>query len=186
MRRLAPRIITSVLVALLLLSGWKAARASVALVRAPHAGERTGLAAPRSTPVRARPASPLAEIARAERAIVFVYSPDCQVCHANMANWIDLVGELRGGPAVLYAVAPVQTPAARAYWGGLERHVRILTVTPQEVHAGFDVDNTPVTLLVRKGSVRGEIIGPLTTAARQQVRAFARAETLKPGIGKAR
>lgn len=174
MKRHAPRIITAILVAVLLLSGWKAARASIALVRAPHAGERTGLATPRSTPVRARPSSPLAEVARAERAIVFIYSPDCQVCHANMANWIDLVGELRGGPVTLYAVAPVQNRESREYWGGLERHVRIITAPPAEVHTAFGVGNTPVTLLVRDGAVRAEILGSLTEAARGQVRAFAR------------
>lgn len=177
MRRPGPRIVATLLVAVLLLSGWKAARASAALIRAPHVGERTGLAAARNAPVRARPASPLAEVARAERAIIFIYSPDCQVCHANIANWIDLVGELRGTVA-LYGVAPVQTPASRAYWGGLERHVRVITATPAEVHTAFGVGNTPATLLVRGGAVRGEIIGPLTEAARRQVRAFAGTGTL--------
>lgn len=173
MRRHAPRVLTLVLLALLLLSGWKAARASVALVRAADAGARTGRADARSTLVRARAGSPLAEIARAERAIVLIYSPDCQVCHANMANWIDLVDELGGGPVPVYAVAPVQTPAARAYFGGLERHVRIITATPGEVHTAFDVGNTPATLLVAGGAVRGEVIGSLTQAAMRQVRAFA-------------
>ena len=177
MRRQGPRIITALLVGALLLSGWTAARASAALLHAPETAARTGLATPRNAPVRSRPASPLADVARAERAIVFIYSPDCQVCHANMANWIDLVGELRGGPATLYAVAPVQTPAARAYWGGLERHVRIITATPAEVHTAFNVGNTPATLLVREGSIRGEVIGPLTAAALEQVRAFARTGT---------
>lgn len=178
MRRHLPRMMAALLVAVLLLSGWKAARASIRLVRAPSAGERTGLAVARNDPVRTRPASPLAEVARAERAIVFIYSPDCQVCHANMANWIDLVGELRGGSAALHAVAPMQTPAARAYWGGLERHVRVITATPAEVHTAFEVENTPITLLLERGSVRGVVVGAMTAAAREQVRTFARTGTI--------
>lgn len=178
MRRHAPRLVTAILAGVVALSGWKAARASVALVHAPQAAERTGLATPRNTRVRARPASPLAEIARSGRAIVFVYSPDCTVCHANMANWIDVVGELRGGPAALYAVAPMDTPPALAYWGELDRHVRIITATPAQVHAALGVSSTPATLLVGQGHVRGEIVGSLTGAARAQVRAFARAGTL--------
>jgi hypothetical protein len=174
MKRHGPRILTALLVAVLLLSGWKAARASVTLARAGSAGERTGLAATRNQPVRARTGSPMEEIARAPRAIVFIYSPDCQVCHANMANWVDLVGDLRGGPAALYAVAPVQTPAAEAYFGGLARHVRVVTAPPKEVHTTFDVDNTPVTLLVRDGVVRAQVLGSLTPAAMRQVRTFAR------------
>lgn len=178
MMRHGARILTAVLVAVLLLSGWKAARASVTLARASTAGERTGLATPRNTPVRARAGTPMAEIARAERAIVFIYSPDCTVCHANMTNWVDLVGELRGGPATLYAVAPVQTPASDAYWGGLARHVRVITASPRDVHTAFDVDHTPMTLLVQNGVVRAQVMGSHTAAAMDQVRAFARTGTL--------
>jgi hypothetical protein len=178
MRRHAPRILTALLVGALLLSGWKTARAAATWARAPQAGERTGLATPRNAPVRARPGSALAPVARAERAIVFIYLPDCQVCHANMANWIDLVGELRGTGTELYAVAPARTPAADAYFGGLRRHVRVITATPAEVHAAFGGGSTPATLLVRDGSIRGEIIGSTTPAALRQVRAFARDGTL--------
>jgi hypothetical protein len=174
MKRHAKRIITAVLAGVLLLSGWKTARAAAMWVRAPHAGERTGLAKPRNAPVRTESASPLAQVARAERAVVFIYLPDCQVCHANMANWIDLVRELRGGGVELYAIAPVRTPAAHAYWDGLDRHVRVITATPREVHTAFDVGNTPATLLVQDGRVRGEILGALTPAGMAQVRRFVR------------
>lgn len=166
-------IVTALLVAVLALSGWKAARASVLLARAPRAGEQTGVATVRDAPIRTRAAGPLAEIARAERAVVFVYTPDCSVCHANMANWIDLVGALRGGTTALYAVSPMDTPAARAYWGGLARDVRVVVAAPRDVHRAFGVGATPATLLVRDGTVRGEIIGSLTAAARAQVRRFA-------------
>lgn len=172
MKRRGRRIVTALLVAVLALSGWKAARASVSIVRAPRAGEQAGLAKVRSAPVRAEARGPLGEIARAERAVVFVYTPDCSVCHANMANWTDLVGTLRGG-ATLYAVSPADTPEARAYWGGLARHVRIVIAAPAKVHRAFGVQATPATLLVQDGTVRGEIIGSLTTAARAQVRRFA-------------
>lgn len=174
MKRHGPRIVTGVLLGVLLLSGWKAARASAALALAPRQADRTGLAETRSTRVRAPAGSPMAEIGRVERAIVFIYSPDCAVSHANMSNWVDLVGELRGGGGALYAVAPVQTPAAKAYWGGLARHVRVITAHPKDVHTTFDVDNTPVTLLVRNGVVRARVTGSLTPAAMRQVRAFAR------------
>lgn len=178
MRRHAFPLVTALLVAVLLLSGWKAARASAALVRAPGMVEKTGLATARNAPVRAPRGSPLAEIGTAERAIVFVYSPECQVSHANMANWTDLVAELRGGSAALYAVAPVQSPEADAYWGGLRRHVRVITGTPEQVHTAFDVGNTPATLLLQRGVVRGQVIGPLTAAAARQIRSFARTGTL--------
>ncbi|HEX2077983.1 MAG TPA: hypothetical protein VHG08_09745, partial [Longimicrobium sp.] len=173
MRRRGRMIVTALLAAVLALSGWKAARASVAITRAPRAGEQAGLATARAASIRTRAGGPLAEIARAERAVVFVYTPDCSVCHANMANWIDLVGALRGGTVALYAVSPADTPAARAYWGGLERHVRVVIAAPAEVHRAFGVAATPATLLVRDGAVRGEIIGSLTAAARAQVRRFA-------------
>ena len=173
MMRRGQLMITALLVAVLALSGWKAIDATTTLSRAPRAGEQAGLATVRTTPVRAEATGPLVEIARAERAIVFVYTPDCSVCHANMANWIDLVGAARGGTTALYAVSPMDTPAARAYWGGLERHVRVVTAAPAEVHRAFGVQATPATLLVEDGTVRGEIIGSLTAAARAQVRRFA-------------
>lgn len=177
MRRHAHGILTAALVILLLLSGWKTARAAATWARAPHAGERTGLSTPRNTPVRADAASPLAEVARAERAIVFVYLPDCQVCHANMANWIDLVAETRDADVDMYAVAPVQpaqAAAAHDYWAGLDRHVRVVTATPAAVHGAFGVGNTPATLLIQDGQVRGEILGALTPAGKAEVLRFAR------------
>lgn len=175
MRARVSRIVTAVLAGVLLFSAWKAAAASALFVRAAGAGERTGLATPRDAPVRAPAAGPLAEIARAERALVFVYSPACSVCHANMANWIDLVAELRGGPVALYAVAPMDTPAARAYFGGLARHVRVITASPAEVHTALGVEATPATLLVKRGAVRGQVVGSLTAAALAQIRRFAAA-----------
>lgn len=175
MRRHAPRIVTALLVGILLLSAWKTARAAATWVHAPQAGERTGLVTPRNTPIRAREGSPLAQVAGAERAIVFIYLPDCSVCHANMANWIDIVGELRDADVELYAVAPVESPQARAYFGGLARHVRVITGTPAEVHGAFDVGNTPATLLVQNGKVRGEILGALTPAGKAQVLRLVRA-----------
>lgn len=176
MKRYVPGIMTALLVGLLLLSGWKVARASAVLAGAPQAGDRTGLVMRRNALLRARAATPMAEIVAAERALVFVYSPDCSVCHANMANWIDLVGEFKGGPVSLYAVAPMDTPRTHAYWGHMSRHVRVITATPAEVHTALGVEGTPSTLLVERGVVRGAVAGSLTAAGRGQVRAFARGE----------
>ncbi|MCA1792262.1 MAG: hypothetical protein LC667_21170 [Thioalkalivibrio sp.] len=163
----------TVLIAVLLFSGFKAVAASAAFLDAASAGESTGLVVLRSDPVRAPATGPLTEIARAERALVFIYSPDCAVCHANMVNWIDLVADLRDGPVRLYAVAPMDTPAARAYWGSMSRYVRVVTATPATVHRAFVVEGTPTTLLVERGVVRGEIVGALTAAAIAQIRGFA-------------
>jgi hypothetical protein len=174
MRRHAPRIITAVLASLLLLSGWKTARAAALWARAPHAGERTGLATPRDAPVRAGSASPLAEVGKAKRAIVFVYLPDCQVCHANMANWIDLVGETRGADVELYAVAAIDDPRALEFWSGLEGHVRVMVAAPREVHGALGVGSTPATVLVQDGRVRGQVLGALTPAGKAGVLRFAR------------
>jgi hypothetical protein len=174
MRRHAPHVITALLACVLLLSGWKTARAAAAWARAPHAGERTGLATPRNAPVRAEGAAPLAAVARAERAVVFVYLPDCQVCHANMANWIDLVAETRGAEVKLYAVAAVDDPRALAYWSGLEGHVRVMAAAPRQVHGALGVGSTPATLLVQDGRVRGQILGALTPAGKAEVLRFAR------------
>lgn len=165
--------VTALLIAVLLFSGFKAVAASAAFLNAASAGESTGLVVLRNDPVRAPATGPLTEIARAERAVVFIYSPDCAVCHANMVNWIDLVADLRDGPVPLYAVAPMDTPAARAYWGSLSQYVRVVTAPPAAVHTGFAVEATPTTLLVERGVVHGEIVGALTGAALAQVRGFA-------------
>jgi hypothetical protein len=124
------------------------------------------------TPVRAGTPG-LARIAAAERAVVFVYAPDCAVCHANMANWTELVADLRGGPVRLFAVAPSASPAALDYWGALSREVEIVTATPAQVHAALGAGSTPATLLVERGVVRAAVAGSLTAPARRQVRAFA-------------
>jgi hypothetical protein len=174
MRRHGLRIITAVLAGILLLSGWKTARAVATWIRAPHASERTGLATPRGAPVRAGPASPLAEVARARRAIVFVYLPDCQVCHSNMANWIDMVGQTQDADVELYAVAAVDDPRALDYWSGLQRHVRVMAAAAREVHGALGVGSTPATLLVQDVQVRGQILGALTPAGMGQVLRFAR------------
>ena len=172
MKRLLPGLATATLVGVLLWSGAKTARAAAELARAPSLGERTGLMEAANTPVRAGTPG-LAKIAAAERAIVFVYASDCAVCHANMANWTDLVADLRGGPVRLFAVAPSSTPAALGYWGALSREVEIVTGTPAQLYGAFGVGSTPATLLVERGVIRGKVIGSLTEAAQRQVRAFA-------------
>ena len=171
-------LVPPLLLATLALSGWKAAWGAIDIVRAPGVVEKTGIATPGGRPVRARDGEPLAVIARTERAIVFVYSPDCLICHANMANWIDLVGELRNSPVRLYAVAPMTSAPARDYWRGLDRRVTVIMTTPAALDRALGMRVTPATLLVSAGRVRGEIVGPLTAAAHAQVRRFAATGTM--------
>jgi hypothetical protein len=168
------RGLTMLLVLWLALSGWKTARSVADFARAPRAAREAGLAKRRDAPVRVDARSPLAEVAAAERAIVFVYAPECAVGAANMVNWTELVRAAHDGPARLIAVAAEQTPAARAYWGGLRRQVRVLEASAETVHQTFGVASTPVTLLVERGRIRGELTGALTAPARAQVLRFAR------------
>lgn len=164
--------ITCALSLLLAWSGLRTAGAAVAWSRAPEAARRTGLFQPARTRVRATTRE-LARIARAERAIVFVYSPTCGACNGNMANWIDLVADLHGGQVQLFAAAPAGTPAAREYWGPLSRHVHVITATPAEVRGALNAEVTPATILVESGVIRGVVTGALTQPAMQQVHAFA-------------
>jgi hypothetical protein len=164
--------ITGFRVLLLAWSGLRAASAAAAWTRAPAAAERTGLIQPARMRVRATTPE-LARITRAERAIVFVYSPACSACNGNMANWIDLVADLHGGQVQRFAVAPAGTLAAREYWGPLTRHVHVITATPAEVHAALNAEVTPATILVENGVIRGVATGALTRPAMQQVHAFA-------------
>lgn len=164
--------VTGLLVLLLAWSAIKTANAAAAWSTAPEVAERTGLMTRTSTRVRA--ATPeLARIARAERAIVFVYAPTCTACNGNMANWIDLIADLEGAPVRLLAVAPAGAPASRDYWGPLTRHVEVIAATPAEVRTALNVDVTPATILVENGVVRGVATGALTRPAMQQVHAFA-------------
>ncbi|MBB4637297.1 hypothetical protein [Longimicrobium terrae] len=164
--------ITGFLALLLAWSGLRTASAAVAWSRAPEAAQRTGLLQPARTRVRATTPE-LARIARAKRAIVFVYAPTCSACNGNMANWIDLVADLHGGQVQLFAVAPAGTPAAREYWGPLSRHVHVITATPAEVRGALNAEVTPATILVENGVIRGVATGALTRPAIRQVHAFA-------------
>jgi hypothetical protein len=179
MRARAWSALAAVLVLWIMLSGWKVARSVADFARAPAAAREAGLARPRDVPIRVEAGGPLAELAALDRAIVFVYAPGCAVGAANMANWTELVRAARGGPARLVAVAPERTAAARAYWGGLAREVRVLAAPPAAVREALGVESTPVTLLVERGRIRGELTGALTAPARAQVLRFARTGALQ-------
>jgi hypothetical protein len=153
-------------------SAWNGAGAVRQWVTAPATAQAAGRPMERDAPVRARPGGALAEIAAAERAIVFVFSPECAVSRANTANWTEIVRRARGGGVALFAVGPTSPDSAAAYWGALGRHVRVLTATPEQIDAALGVRATPVTLTVEKGRIRGETPGPLRSAARAELTEF--------------
>ena len=165
----------TVLLALVLaLNGWKAALAAQRWVRAPAEARASGAPTARAIPVRAAPGSPLHPIAASRRALVFVFSPDCSVSRANTANWTALVRQARGAKVEIFAVGPVDARAARAYWGGLGRRVRVLSAPAKEIEHALGVQSTPVTMMVANGRVRAQAAGPLRDAARDRLAAFAR------------
>lgn len=162
-----------VLSLLLVAGAWNGARAAVRWVRAPAEAVDAGRPAPRDRAIRARPESPVGEIARAERAIVFVFSPGCAVSRANMGNWTEIVRRTRGSGVALFAIGPVAPDSAAAYWGALGRHVRVLTASAEEIDRALGVRATPVTLTVANGRIRTESPGPLRSAAREELMSFA-------------
>jgi hypothetical protein len=167
-------VATLLLLSLVLTAGaWNGTRAAHRWVSAPREALAAGRPAEHDRPLPVKPGSALAELAAAERAIVFVYSPGCAVSRANMANWTELVRRTRGGRVALFAVGPVDADSAAAYWGALGRHVRVLPVPAQEIEAVLGVRATPVTLAVEKGRIRAEAPGPLRAAARGELLAFA-------------
>lgn len=158
---------------LLTASAWNGARAAHGWLSAPRDALRAGRPTEQDRPVRAAWGSALAEVAGAERAIVFVFSPGCAVSRANMAHWTDLVRATRGSGVTLFAVGPVDADSAAAYWGQLARHVRVVTASAEEIDRALGVRVTPMTLTVVNGRVRTETPGPLRSAARQEVLSFA-------------
>jgi hypothetical protein len=167
-------VATLLLLSLVLTAGaWNGTRAAHRWVSAPREALAAGRPAEHDRPLPVKPGSALAELAAAERAIVFVYSPGCAVSRANMANWTELVRQTRGGRVTLFAVGPVDADSATAYWGALGRHVSVLPVPAQEIEAVLGVRATPVTLAVEKGRIRAEAPGPLRAAARGELLAFA-------------
>lgn len=169
------RIYTVLMVALALLlaaGAWSGARAALRWVRAPAEARSAGRPTPRDEPIRAGTGSPLAELSRAERAIVFVFSPGCDVSRSNMGNWTQIVREARGSGVALYAVGPAPADSAAAYWGALARHVRVLPVPAEEIDRTLGVRATPVTLTVEQGRIVWETQGPLREEARRAALAF--------------
>ena len=162
------------LMSLVLAAGaWNGTRAAHHWLNAPREALAAGRPAEPGRALRVKPGSALAEVAAAERAIVFVYSPGCAVSRANMANWTELVRRTRGGRVALFAVGPVDADSAAAYWGALARHVRVLAVPAEEIAAVLGVRATPVTLTIANGRIRTEAPGPLRAAARGELLAFA-------------
>lgn len=140
---------------------------------APANAEAFGRPVPRDRPVAVTSReSPLAAVAEAERAIVFVFAADCEVCHVNMANWTELVRTLRGREVALIALSPREKPGAREYWRELGRRVRVVTAPAEEIRAALGVESTPATLMVSRGRVRAEALGTLSAAAWTQFRLF--------------
>lgn len=162
------------LLSLVLTAGaWNGMRAAHRWVNAPRQALAAGRPTEHDRALRVKPGSALAELAAAERAIVFVYSPGCAVSRANMVNWTELVRRTRGGRVALFAVGPVDADSAAAYWGALARHVRVVPAPAEEIEAVLGVRATPVTLGVAHGRIRTEAPGPLRAAARGELLAFA-------------
>ncbi|HEU0014454.1 MAG TPA: hypothetical protein VFQ45_12265 [Longimicrobium sp.] len=172
MMRHAWKAAALLLAAVIALCAWRAVGTVRALARAPAAGERTGLGSAADRVLSLPRDHPLGRIALPGRAVVFAYSPDCAVCHANMANWIDIASHARASGMRLIAAAPVQTEDARRYWEPLGESVDVILSDTAMLARVLGVGGTPATLLVHDGVVRRVYDGALTPAARRQVMGF--------------
>lgn len=169
------KLVVGALAAVIALSGWRLVRAAADFAVAPAEAEaETGIGTAVDRPIRVSAdakGEAYRRMAAPGRAVVFVYSPECGPCNAGMGGWIDLVRHARGRVR-LHAAAPMDTPAARAYWGALERHVEVALSDSAALSAALGVRSTPATLLVEDGVVRHEFLGPLTMAARRRIGEF--------------
>jgi hypothetical protein len=150
--------------------GINAVQAAHQWVTAPRQAMASGALIPSARALRASAGGAWDELARAERAIVFVYSPTCEVSRANMANWTEIIRAAQGSGVPLFAVGPVDSAAAAQYWGPLSRHVRLAPTDARGLVAALGVSVTPVTLVVENGTIRSQVEGPLRVAAMEQLR----------------
>lgn len=163
-------VVLAAMITVLAAGGINAVQAAHRWVAAPARANADGAFAPSGHPLRSRAGGAWNELARAERAIVFVFSPACEVSRANMANWTEVIRAAQGSGVPLFAVGPADSAAAADYWGPLAAHVRLLSTDPPGLVAALGVDVTPVTLVVENGSIRSKVEGPLRVAALAQLR----------------
>jgi hypothetical protein len=161
-------------VAVLAVGGWNAVQAAHRWATAPPQAKASGPLAPHDRAVRAQAGGAWDDLVRAERAVVFVFSPGCEVSRANMANWTEIIRAAQAGDVTLFAVGPVDAAAAAEYWGPLASHVRLISTDPHGLDSALGVRATPVTLVVEKGRIRSKAEGPLRIAAMEQLRAVVR------------
>jgi hypothetical protein len=154
--------------------GINAVQAARRWVAAPSQANASGALAPSVRAVRPSPDGAWDELARAKRAIVFVYSPTCEVSRANMANWTEIIRATQGSGVPLFAVGPVDMAAAAEYWGPLAAHVRLIPTDAPGLVAALGVSVTPMTLVVENGIIRSKAEGPLRLAAMEQLREMIR------------
>ncbi|MET0395610.1 MAG: hypothetical protein ABW277_02165 [Longimicrobiaceae bacterium] len=107
-----------------------------------------------------------------ERAIVFVFAPECDPTRGNMWNWVDLIGVPEGRPVRALAVTLDRTPGAADYWRRLAGRVEVVAVDSSTMRNRLRVEATPATLLVEDGAVRRVYAGPLNALAKRDVAAW--------------
>jgi hypothetical protein len=173
MKRIYGASLAAVL-AVLAAGGLNAVQAAHRWVTAPAQAKASGALAPHDRAVRAQAGGAWDDLVRAERAVVFVFSPGCEVSRANMANWTEIIRAAHDGGVPLFAVGPVDAAAAAEYWGPLAAHVRLISADPHGLDSALGVRVTPVTLVVEKGRIHGKTEGPLRIAAMEQLRAAVR------------
>ncbi len=122
----------------------------------------------------------LRPLASADRAVVFVVSPQCAVCSANMANWTDMIVELKRAGIPMFAVAPAHVEGLAGYWAGFDAAVPIITAEPEHIASALDVEVTPATLVVRRGTVRAVVPGLMSEPTRRQILRFATGLQARP------
>lgn len=114
------------------------------------------------------------DLLQADRAVVFVFSPGCEISRANMANWTEIIRSGQGSGVSFFAVGPVDAASAMEYWGPLAKHIRIIASDPSGLNKALGVDTTPVTLVIARGRIRSKAEGPLRIAALEQLRSVVR------------
>lgn len=119
------------------------------------------------------PSSALAPLSLIDHGVVFVLSPQCRVCSANMSNWGDLMIDLKKLGVPMVAVAPAHADGAAEYWAGFAADAPLLSAEAKEISAVLGVAATPTTVVLRGGRVRAVVSGTMSDATRAQLLEFA-------------
>ncbi len=114
------------------------------------------------------------ELGGLERAVLFVFDPECAPTRANTWNWVDVLGASEGRPVRTLAVTLDGMAGGEAYWRRLGGRVEVVSVDSATMRNRLRVDATPATLLVEDGAVRRVYAGPLNAPAKRDVAAWVR------------